>query len=864
MKSFKAIEKKWQKKWDQEEIFQSKQSKKDKYYVLEMFPYPSSEGLHMGHALNYSIGDIYARFKRMNNYNVLYPMGFDSFGLPAENAAIKAKTHPKIFTERAIKNYIAQMKSLGLSYDWSRTLKTSDPEYYKWDQWIFLQMYKKGLAYKKEAPVNWCPKCKTVLANEQAQGGICERCDTEVEVKILNQWFLKITKYAEELNEGLDKLKNWPEDVKKLQKNWIGKSYGTEIKFRINGEEWPVFTTRADTLYGVTFLVMSAQHPRLLEIVTNKHRKKVDAFTKKLRSVSEEDINKLEKEGVFTGSYAIHPLTNEKLPVYAGNFVLADYGAGVVMAVPAHDQRDFEFAKKYKIPIKLVITPKDKKVNVRAMKKAYTEPGVLINSEGFNELDSEKAKNEITTFLKSKVLGTRTTNYRLKDWLISRQRFWGTPIPIVHCENCGEVPVKEKDLPVLLPDEINLKVGKNALETHTPFTETECPKCGRPARRETDTMDTFANSSWYYLRYTDPNNTKNIFARSKVKHWCPVDMYVGGKEHACMHLIYIRFYTKFLRDIGLLDFNEPAETLFNQGMLLGPDGAKMSKSKGNVILPETVSEKYGMDTARLFLVSVASPDKDIEWSEKGIEGSLRFINRVLEYFKKVKLRKSSVRIQNKINKAIKEVTQNIEEFKYNIAVINLRELFDSFEDEISKKDLESFVKILSPFCPHLAEELWETLKNKPFVSLEPWPKYDKQKINPELDAVEDFVEDTIKDIHNISKFVKKEPKKVIISVAHKWKYETIRKIKTQMEKTYDISTIMKAVMKKHYAKEIAKLVPMFVKNPKKLPKVVLTQEKELKALNDNLSKFEKEFNLKIEIKKEEPKAMPGKPSILFE
>jgi leucyl-tRNA synthetase len=862
MTNFKAIEEKWQNKWEEKEIFKVKESTKKKYYVLEMFPYPSGSGLHLGHALVYSMGDIFTRFKRMQGLNVLHPMGFDSFGLPAENAAIKANAHPKKFTEEAIVNYIQQMKSLGLSYDWSRKVITSDPEYYKWDQWIFLQMFKKGLAYKKEAPVNWCPSCNTVLANEQAQLGKCDMCDTKVEIKNLNQWFLKTTEYADELYEGINKLKNWPTLVKKLQTNWIGKSYGTEIKFKINDDEWPIFTTRPDTLYGVTFLVVSAQHSRLMELVTDKEKAKVEKFVKKLSSVSEEDIEQLEKEGVFTGSYANHPLTNEKIPVYAGNFVLASYGSGMVMAVPAHDQRDFEFAKKYKIPIKIVITPENKSLNLKEMKGAYSEPGILTNSDKFDRLKSEKAKEEITKYLKSKKLGKKQVNFRLKDWLISRQRFWGTPIPIVHCEQCGEVPVPEKDLPVLLPEEVKLKKGKNALETYKPFLETTCPKCKRKAKRETDTMDTFANSSWYYLRYCDPNNKNKIFDKNKANYWCPVDTYIGGKEHACMHLIYIRFYTKFLRDLKLLNFDEPAKTLFNQGMLLGPDGNKMSKSKGNVILPEDVSHRYGMDTARLFLVSVASPDKDIEWSEKGIEGSLRFINRVLD--RKIRFRKSSIRTQHKINKAIMEITENIDDFKYNIAVIQLRELFDSFEKEISRKDYESALKLLAPFCPHIAEELWEKMGNKKFISLESWPKYDAKKINPELDVLDLFISDTIKDIHNISKFVKTKPKKVTISVSEEWKYKAIEKIKKSMEKTYDISTIIKAVMDKQHAKEISKLVPSFVKNPKKLPQLVLTQEKEFKRLAENIERLKKEFNLEIEIKKDDPKAMPGKPSILFE
>lgn len=864
MPNFKQIESKWQKAWEKSKIFQVKDSsKKKKFYVLEMYPYPSNFGLHMGHAFNYTLGDIQARFKRMNNYNVLYPMGFDSFGLPAENAAIKAKSHPKKFTEKAIKNYIKQMKELGLSYDWSRIIETHKPEYYKWDQWIFLQMLKKGLAYKKEAPVNWCPKCKTVLANEQVHNGKCWRHEnTKVEVKNLNQWFLKITDYADELYEGIKKLDNWPELVKKLQTNWINKSYGTEIIFKINNKSWKIFTTRPDTLYSVTFMVISAQHPKLMSIVTEKQKKEVEKFVKKLSSVSEEDLDKLEKEGVFTGSYAIHPLTKKKVPVYTGNFVLASYGSGMVMA-DAHDQRDLEFAHKHKIPLIAVLKPKDGEAeDPNKTKKAFTGHGILINSGKFNGLTSEKAKEEITKHLTKLKLGKNTINFRLKDWLISRQRFWGTPIPIIYCDKCGTLPVPEKDLPVKLPDTIKLTKTESALENYKPFVETKCPKCKGKAKRETDTMDTFANSSWYYLRYTDPKNSKEIFNKTKANYWNPIDLYIGGKEHACMHLIYIRFYTKFLRDLKLLNFNEPAKKMFNQGMLQGPDGQKMSKSKGNIILPETVSKKYGIDTARLFLVSIANPDKDINWSNDGVEGSLRFINRIFN--KKFKIGKSSKKTQHKVNSTIKQVTKYIEELKYNLAVIKIRELFDSFEDEISKKDLEASIKLLSPFCPHIAEELWEKIGNKKFISIESWPKYDSKKINPEIDTLDELISNTIKDVNNIKNLVKTKPKKVTISVSEAWKYSIIKKIKKEMEKDYDISRIIKAVIDKTHTKEISKLVPMFVKNPKKLPEIVLTQEKELKALKENISKFEKEFKLKIEIKKEDPKASPGKPSILFE
>jgi len=763
---FKKIEKKWQKKWEQDKIFNVKEGKKNKYYLLEQFPYPSGSGLHMGHAFIYTIGDIFVRFKRMNKYNVLYPMGYDSLGLPAENSAIKAKVHPKKHTENSIKYFSKQQKTLGLSYDWNRAFSTHEPEYYKWDQWIFLKMFKKGLAYKKDSPVNWCPKCETVLANEQVHNGKCWRHeDTNVTIKHLRQWYLKITDYAEELS-NFETVKEWPDLIKKLQKNWIGKSYGTEILFKIDNEGWKVFTTRPDTLYGVTFMVISAQHPKLMSLVTKDNKKNVEKFVKKLNSVSQEEIDKLDKEGVFTGSYAINPINNEKVPVYAGNFVLADYGSGMVMAVPAHDQRDFEFSKKYKIPIRVVIQPKGKKLS--NIKQAYVDEGVLVNSGKFNGIESKKAVVEITKYLQKKKLGRKTVNFRLKDWLISRQRYWGTPIPIVYCDKCGIVPIEEKDLPVKLPEKVKFGKG-NPLVTSKSFVNTKCPKCNGKARRETDTMDTFANSSWYFLRYCDPKNNKKIFDTKKVKYWVPVDMYIGGKEHACMHLIYIRFYTKFLRDLGLLKIDEPAVRLFVQGMLHGEDGNKMSKSVGNVIDPLDIVEKYGADSLRLFLVSVASPDSDFNWSDKGIQGSFRFVNKVVNYFKNVKIGKSSKRVESKLNKTIKEVSDDIENFKYNLAVIKIRELFDSFEDEISKKDLESFLKLLHPFCPHITEELYNKLGNKKFLSLEKWPVSDKKKIDKKLEKEEELLEKLIHDINHVAKLIKKKISKAYVYVLPKEK-----------------------------------------------------------------------------------------------
>lgn len=730
---FKSIEKKWQNKWEKARVFEAKESTKKKFYVLEMFPYPSGVGLHMGHAWNYTISDISARFKRMQGLNVMYPPGYDALGLPAENAAIKVKQHPEDYTNNSIKNFIKQQKELGLSYAWNRMVNTADSEYYKWDQWIFLKMFEKGLVYQKEAAVNWCPRCNTILANEQVQNGKCWRHDdTDAEIKQMNQWFLKITDYADRLLEGHKKLK-WPEKTIAMQKNWIGKSYGTEIDFEINGEKWPVFTTRPDTIFGVTFMVVSSQHKRLWDLVTKKQKPEVEKFLKKLKSVSEKELADMEKEGVFTGSYAINPANGDKVPVYAGNFVVADYGAGMVMAVPSHDQRDFEFAKKYKIDIKQVISGELTK------ERAWVESGKLINSKEFNGLDNEEAKEKITEWLASKKLARKTVNYKLRDWSVARQRYWGTPIPLIHCSKCGIVPVPEKDLPVKLPREVKFGEG-NPLLTNKKWLEVKCPKCNGKATREANTMDTFVNSSWYFLRYCDPKNSKEIFDKSKVKYWMPVDLYIGGAEHACMHLIYCRFYTMFLHDLGLVNFEEPVPRLFHQGTLWGEGHVKMSKSKPETcVLPSVVSDKYGIDTARFFLCSLASPDKDIDWDENGIQGSLRFTNKICSFVENLNFGKDPQEILIKLNNSIKLITEQIETLDYRKSTIELRELFDliSKQTEISKESFGKALKLLSPFCPHITEELWEKIgmnkSGNDFISIAEWPKYEqiKQKVGKE-------------------------------------------------------------------------------------------------------------------------------------
>jgi len=753
--NFNEIEKKWQKKWEDAKIFKvDEKSKKKKYYVLEMYPYPSASFLHMGHVRNYTIGDVYARFKRLQDWNVLYPMGYDSFGLPAETAAKKEGTHPKKYAEAAIKKIMEYQKALGSSYDWSRTLASHEPDYYKWNQYFFLKLYEKGLAYRKKAPVNWCKTCQSVLANEEAEGGKCWRCGNEVVKKELEQWFFRITKYADRLIKDLDKIQ-WPERIKTMQRNWIGKSHGIEINFEINGKKWKIFTTRPDTIYGVTFMVVSAQHHKLFELVTNKQKKEVEKFLNKIKSVKQEDIDKLEKEGVFTGSYAINPLTKRKVPVYVGNFVVADYASGMIMAVPSHDERDFQFAKKYKLPIKEVIKGKDKIKN-----KSYVGEGILVNSGKFNGMNSKEAIKEISDYIEKNKLGKRNVNYKIRDWMISRQRYWGTPIPMIYCKKCGVVPVNEKDLPVLLPEKIDFKISGNPLANSKEFLNVKCPKCKSLAIRETDTMGGFVDSSWYFLRFCDNKNKKQPFDRKKVDYWMPVNQYIGGAEHAVMHLMYARFFVKALKDLGFLKFDEPFAKLFNQGIVY-KDGGKMSKSAGNVVYQTDISNKYGIDTARLFLMSVSSPDKQMEWNDEGVEGSFKFIRKIADYFENVKIGKADAKTESRLNKTIKIVTKQIENFDYNLAIINIRSLFDSLPEETSKFVLENSLKLLHPFTPHITEELWHKLGNKTFISLESWPIADEKKIDENLEKQEKAIDNLINDINNVLKIVG-EKKKVFV------------------------------------------------------------------------------------------------------
>jgi leucyl-tRNA synthetase len=831
----------------------------------------------------------------MQGFNVLYPMGYDAFGLPAENAAIKNKTHPKTYTEKAIAGIKKNQKELGLSYDWSREIATCYPEYYKWNQWIFLKMFEKGLAYRRKAPVNWCPKCKTVLANEQVEQGKCWRCENEVELKNLEQWFFQITKYADRLLKGLKKI-DWPENVKLMQENWIGRSGGTSIEFPVDGSDkkLKVFTTRPDTFYGITFLVYAPEHPDVLEFVKGtKEEAGVKKFIKKV--VMQEKFTRTseesEKEGMFIGRYARNPVTNEKIPIYIANFVLPDYGTGAIIAVPAHDQRDFMFAKKYKLPIRLVIKPHSYKIDEKTMSRAFVEPGIMINSGDFDNTSSTDAIDEITKFLEKKGCGRKTISYKLRDWLISRQRYWGTPIPIIYCKKCGMQPVPEKDLPVILPTNVKFTGSGNPLAKHKSFVETKCPKCKGSARRETDTMDTFMDSNWYYMRYCSPKS-KSMFDQKSVNHWMPVDQYIGGVEHAVMHLLYARFFTMVLKDFGMVKFEEPFQRLFNQGIVY-KDGHKMSKSFGNVVTQEEMSKKYGIDTARLFLLFVASPESQLEWSDKGVVGAHKFLSKVFtlaEQAKKAKTRTGKTETQDRqmtsrMHKTIKSVTDNIDGFRFNLVVgelmnftTRLKRYMENPHKDVLSECLETLVTLLSPFAPHIAEEMWEMIgKNstgKDFVSTTKWPKANERLIDRKLDMGEEIVEQTITDAREIMKLVGKEPKQIReinIYVAPGWKHtvrqEIIRKAKAKTGKDL-MSTLMKNPVIRKQGKGAVRFIESIIRSETAGLKDILSAREELAALNDSRDLLKTQLGCRINIteaaKSKSPRAAraePGKPGI---
>ena len=807
------IEKRWQENWEKNNVFHTPDnSDKPKYYALSMFPYPSGK-LHMGHVRNYTITDVIARFKKMQGFNVLHPMGWDSFGLPAENAAMKHGADPAKWTDENIAYMTKQLKMLGLSYDWQREVTTCKPDYYKWTQWLFIQLYKKGLAYKKEAAVNWCDKCGTVLANEQVIDGKCWRCDSVVEKKYLSQWFFKITDYAERLLEDLDKLSGWGDNVKTMQANWIGKSQGAIFRFKvkeIEGMEVPVYTTRPDTVHGITYLVVAPEYKDIEKLTTPENKDKVEEYRANARKMTE--IERLStdrvKTGVPLGTHCINPFTGEEFPLWTADYALVEYGTGAVMAVPTHDTRDFDFAKKYNLPLKVVISPKGTELKPDELTEAYTEEGVLVNSNEFNGMKNAEAKKAITQKAVDNGFGEFKTQYRLRDWLISRQRYWGAPIPMVYCDKCGIVPEKEENLPVMLPTDVDFSVvGKSPITTSKTFAETTCPICGGKARRELDTMDTFVCSSWYYLRYSDPKNANLPFSKELVDHWLPVDQYVGGIEHAILHLLYSRFFTKALKDLGLLSFDEPFKNLLTQGMVL-KDGSKMSKSKGNTVDPDEIFENYGADTARLFILSDSPPARDFDWSDAGVEGCYKFLNRVWrlvsenqEYVTKdykltFPLARENDDLVRIVHMMIKEITNDIaNDFQFNTVISKYRELTNAIYDwknkkaELTEEDKNVFsfavislIKLMAPVTVHMSEEIWHDLGNETSIHDEKWCEWDENlakaskitlvvqingKVKDKIEADEGLGNDELKEVALASQKIKeltsgKEIVKVIV------------------------------------------------------------------------------------------------------
>jgi leucyl-tRNA synthetase len=743
--NFKKIQKKWSDRWDHKQPFKTKPTGTGKkYYVLDMFPYPSGSGLHVGHWRGYVLSDVYARQKALEGYNVLHPMGWDAFGLPAENAAIKEGVHPKESTERNIANFKRQLKDIAAIYDWDKEINTTDPDYYKWTQWIFLQMFKAGLAYETNMPINWCPSCLTGLANEEVTNGTCERCGTPVTQKQIKQWVLKITDYAQKLLDGLEKL-DWPEKVKLMQRNWIGRSEGAEINFITNDADGnqldlKVYTTRPDTIFGATYMVMAPDHPLVEKLIPSDRREPVKIYQEKVSHMSAMDrIADKEKTGVFTGAYAINPANGRKIPIYLSSYVLKDYGTGVIMAVPAHDQRDFEFAKKFELPITQVVeSPEAQKDANGNLLEAFEADGTLINSGQFNGLDAKKEGiPAITSFLEEKGIAQRKINYKLRDWIFSRQRYWGEPIPLIHCKECGVVPVPEKDLPVVLPDVKNYRptgTGQSPLIAISEWVNVPCPQCGKPAKRETNTMPQWAGSCWYFLRYPNPDLKDKPFDEKDMKYWMPVDLYVGGIEHAILHLLYARFYTQVLHDLGYLSFSEPFAHLFNQGMILKHSDKsghveKMSKSKGNVVNPDEMVDAYGTDVLRMYILFMGPPELDVEWQDSGLEGIKRFVNRFWVFMTNPDLitQKEDLKVTKRIHRFLKEYQERLAHFKPNTAIASFMELLNDLSGmnaQLSKESIETILVSFSVLAPFMASELLEQLLGKQLESCV-WPTYDE-------------------------------------------------------------------------------------------------------------------------------------------
>ena len=893
---FNKIAQKWQKRWHDKKAFKSvPDKKKEKFYCLEMFCYPSGAGLHMGHVRNFAIGDSYARYKRMRGYNVLYPVGFDAFGLPAENAAIKNNVNPKKWTEDNMKLMSVQLRMLGLSYDWDRYLATCFPDYYKWNQWIFLKLLKRGLAYRKKSPVNWCENCGTVLANEQVSNGACWRCNKEVTQKELEQWFFKITEYADELLTGLDHVQNWPERVKVMQRNWIGKSEGVTMRFRVKDMDLhlEMFDSVPQTFMAQSFTVIAPEHPMVFELVKGtKYEKPVMEFVERIKKKKNAGNFNFEKdlEGVFTGRYVEYTLANRKLPIWVASFVVAEYGTGVVNA-SAHDERDFAFAKKYDLPLYPVMFPADKKEAARIKKLEYAycrDPeGILSQPPAFRGKKWGEVREKAIEHVEKKGAGTRGVNYKLRDWLISRQRYWGTPIPVVYCNKCGMVPVPEKELPVELPEpeDVDFTGKGNPLEKCAAFTDVKCPKCRTGARRETDTMDTFVDSSWYFFRYCSPGENSGPFNR-EAAYWMPVDQYIGGIEHAIMHLLYARFFTKALRDIGLTNADEPFSSLLNQGMVL-KEGMVMSKSKGNVVDPRDIIEKYGPDTARMFILFVALPEKELEWSNEGVEGSYRLLKRIHNLaYNQPKYRNTmdnkDKHVLSETHRTVKQVTEFAEELKPNMAIGKITAMVNHLnryrEGEVNKEIYTESLRVLalltSPFAPHLAEEVWEKLGNKNMISLESWPEYDQTRIDPKAEYAEEISHKIVSDVGKILGLGGiKQPEKITIISPSGWKYLLMKTLVLTISETRDVKTVIQTCMDeehvKAHGKDAASIIQALLKDNTKIPKVVLMPEEEAEAYGNAAEMLKREYGTEIEIMSEtesgDPKAgkaLPGKPAII--
>jgi leucyl-tRNA synthetase len=780
---FVSIEKKWQNYWEKECLFRmDPASSKEKYYCLVMFPYPSGK-LHVGHGRNYIIGDAVVRYKMMKGYNLLSPMGWDAFGLPAENAAIKGGLHPRVSTLNNIKAMKEQLYRWGTGYDWSREVTSCMPDYYKWTQWIFLKLFEKGLAYKKKASVNWCPSCNTVLANEQVIDDNCERCSAKVTEKNLEQWFFKITDYAQDLLEDIEDLKHWPERVKIMQANWIGRSTGVDIDFPVVSDtiKLTCYTTRVDTIFGATYMVLAPEHPDIPKLIENSPNKEaINLFVGSASSQAKSSriAAGTEKEGVFTGRYVINPVNNRKIPIWIANYVLMEYGTGAVMAVPAHDQRDFEFAKKYDLDINIVIDNPSNPLDPCQMKSAYIEDGEMVNSGKFNGLNNKEAMEKIADWMQSQHTGKRSVHYKLRDWLISRQRYWGAPIPVIYCNDCGIVTVPVKELPVILPEKVNFKpCGASPLTGAKEFIEAKCPKCSGPARRETDTMDTFVDSSWYFLRYLSPDESSIPFEKKLVDKWLPVDQYIGGVEHAILHLLYSRFITRVLADMGYLGFKEPFRSLFTQGMII-KDGVKMSKSKGNVVSPDKLISDYGADTVRLYTLFIGPPEKDAEWNDRAVEGAYRFLGRTWRLVERVLTLKGAEKtlntddrgLERKIHQTVKKVTMDIEgDFKFNTAISAIMELVNTTYSAIennciyyAEEAAEKIVLLLAPFVPHVAEELWQKLGNSPSIFRHQWPGFSEQKVKQEIITMPVMINGKLRSRIEVDESTNQEQIKVIV------------------------------------------------------------------------------------------------------